>query len=161
VLSTERITPAVIPPGAFDPPAGWTLVRGAMQPARASLASAGIVLRHFGGPIINHPRIRAYFWGQTFSSTPEHEATSMQLLLPLRRAFEPDYAAGLAQYDVGTGRLEAWRFVNSDPPSWAGSVGFVVALAEFIAARSFSGEGPMFWFTVGGDDPLYAVYIPH
>src|SRR5262249_52274023 len=28
------------------------------------------------------------------------------------------------------------------------------------AARSFSGEGPMFWFTVGGDDPLYAVYIP-
>jgi hypothetical protein len=50
--------------------------------------------------------------------------------------------------------------VNSDPPSSLSGAGGVFQIGAFVINESYTSSAPTFWWSVGGHDPIYAIYVP-
>jgi hypothetical protein len=111
------------------------------------------------GPVIEYPEVYLYFWGAKFQN-PAHTVAVYEIASSFQRDFDARYSGFLTQYGVTAGHVIRLRFDSSNPPGYAGDGGVGAALGAFVLKEGLNGDSPLFWWTVGGHDPLYAVFVP-
>jgi hypothetical protein len=107
------------------------------------------------------PEIWAFFWGKTFAD-PAHKLAVGQIYSSLATLFTKTYGNGLWQYGVnvrGGGGLKNVYITDGDPPADVGNADFAVIM-DYVLAMSHTTDAPTFWWTVGGRDPIYAIFVP-
>jgi hypothetical protein len=175
VLDTTQVQRVTVPPSAYVPSVGFSHTQSATPthassssvdaPGFASNASAlplevPATVRLGPGPLSEHPQLWAFFWGKTFAA-PAHKYAVEQIYRSLAILFDKRYSGALAQYqiDASGGGLKNLYITDGDPPADVGCSDFG-AVMTFVIAMSHTTDAPSFWWSVGGHDPIYAIFVP-
>jgi len=173
VIDTTQAKKVHLPCSTYDPPVGWRQVPtpptsksganlptgpGMSAPSTPSPTTTANVISG-PGPWLKHPEVYLYFWGKTFAD-PSHEAAVLMFVESMKAIADPAYATGLAQYDSAPPKLIFHRFVSEDPNYDVGYPNTVGAIGGFVLTQGLSTDAPLFWWRLGGHDPLYVVLVP-
>ncbi len=184
VLDTLKVTRLRVSESSFDPPSTFkpaARVRGsgqatespvtASRPALAierSLQSqvtnavvGGMVANLSAnpiqgpGPIMANPDAYLFYWGHAFQG---HDSVLAALNESFARLYDTRYKQFLQEYSVTGGQLAGVFTDFGDPPSDVGAADFPAVIA-FVINKSLSTSAPTFWYTVGGHDPIYVIFV--
>ncbi len=181
LLDTQEVRRTKVPAATFAPPSGFQegklLTGSSISPAtmaaapalRPGLASSEIIAgpiaaepltataRLGPGPISAHPEVWLFYWGHTFKD-PAHSNGIQGLNESFGRLYDSRYEKFLAPYGVSGGALKDTFVADENPPSDVGNADFV-AIQAFVTRQSFTTPAPIFWWEVGGHDPIYAIFV--
>lgn len=182
VFEVEEVSEVRVPSASFAPLPSWHSVIGSSDDVaplplgirKAHATSQPASTRYLSffpepqtlahviqgpGPTIGHPELYLYFWGPTFNE-PTHATAVHELASSFQRIFDPRYSGFLTQYGVGMGRVIRLRFDTDNPPGFVGDGGVGAGVGAFVLKEGLNGNSPLFWWTVGGHDPLFVVFVP-
>lgn len=184
-FQVESVRRESAPCSNFDAPAGWTVATSAPAPTPTPTAPPPAPPRPAGaaalpptecppddtptgtaslvrgpGPISKNPRVYVLYWGRAFSD-PAHDDAVNRLTGSFQSFFATRFNDPMRRsYGINPGSVRNVVRVNEDPPRIAGGDGSAAAVSAFVGARTLAGDGPAFWWSVGGRDPLFAVFVP-
>jgi hypothetical protein len=109
------------------------------------------------GPEMGHPELYVVLWGKTLND-PGNAGQRAQLLTALNDMGRPQYTSFLSQYHVHGIKFNGLYFRPDLPPMAVGSSNFA-AIAAMVYDVGFRDGAPIFWWEVGGHDPLYVLLV--
>jgi hypothetical protein len=125
-----------MPPGGMDVPAH--VVRGP-------------------GPEMSNPEVYVVVWGAKLND-PANKVGQGEIVSSLADMVRPQYTNALAQYDINSSKVEGVYHRSDLPPRAVGSSNFA-AISAIVYDVGFNDGAPIFWWEVGGHDPLYVVLV--
>jgi len=161
VLTTKSISPVTVRSDSFKPPAQFKtgtyesykkmLAHPASRPEVSAHATLG------NGPVMANPELYVVFWGAALNAKPRSGAIS-ELFSSMNATFADRYMENLSQYGVGRGKIVGVYHRTGLPSMDVGNANFA-AISLLVYDIGFSENAPIFWWSIGGHDPLYAVLV--
>ncbi len=160
VLQTQSITPIQMRAGELEPPDGFREFRP-RQSRRDSIGGApggydvpATAVRG-PGPEMSNPELYVVLWGNQLND-PAHQGAVSELLAGINDMVRPGYVKPLEQYDIRSASFKGVYHRSDLPPRAVGSSNFA-AISAMVYDVGFKDGAPIFWWAVGGHDPLYVL----
>jgi hypothetical protein len=162
MLNTENIRRITVKTADFAPPTAFKLVATTPSPGSDALSqSFGFALTakaHQGpGPVMSNPELYVVFWGKALTQNPAPTALS-DLMTGIRETVQPNYVKFVSQYGVDSAKVAEVYDLGGDPSRDVGGSNFA-AVSATVYDIGFNHGGPLFWWEIGGHDPLYALFV--
>lgn len=162
VMRTQSIKPVAVSSSAFAPPEGFR--EAAPRESRADSVGGtpggydvpAQVIRG-PGPEMSNPELYVVFWGQQLND-PAHATARDELQASINDIVRPAYITPLRDYDIRSGTIKGFYSRPELPPSAIGSSNFA-AISAMVYDVGFRDGAPIFWWAVGGHDPLYVLVV--
>lgn len=157
VLTTTAIRPIQVKSSEFAPPQGYdTCVRPGITPRKVGPYQTSASVFGGPGPTMSNVEIYAVYWGPALASAGTGFYES--LVEGYSRAGDQRYLRYLKQYGTDSIKLIHSYSRPSAPSRDVGSTN-IAAAAAMVYDIGFSEDAPIFWWEVGGHDPLYALFV--
>lgn len=159
VFDTQSISRVTALSADLAPPAGFTAtaLRHKLPPRPPGGLSVPANVLDGPGPEMSHPELYAIFWGQALNA-PASLNERQQLLNGLNDIIKPAYTQSLDQYNVHGMKLNGVYSRPDLPPVAVGWANFA-AISAMVYDVGFRDGAPIFWWEVGGHDPLYVLMV--
>jgi hypothetical protein len=164
LLDTTSIRNVQVKTSDFSAPAGfrpdtssalWLDRIGNTQPVGGFQLTANAL--RGPGPVMSNVELYIVMWGKSFSRG-QLSGGVRELFGGFNSATDPRYIKYLKQYGVDSVSIQRVFFRDSTPSSDVGNANFA-AIDALVYDVGFSENAPIFWWSVGGHDPLYAVLV--
>lgn len=109
------------------------------------------------GPEMGHPEFYVVMWGRTLND-PANAGQRAQLLTGLNDMTQAAYTSALSQYQV-FGMKFSGLYSRPDLPPRATGTWNLTAISAMVYDVGFRDGAPIFWWEVGGHDPLYVLLV--
>lgn len=161
VYTTQTIRRVLVRGAEFEPPAGSrerpSRPSGPTRRDPATPGGADVpanVIRGIG-PEMGNPELEVVFWGAALNDT-RNQTGKAALMAGINDIVSPPYVTPLRQYSVNSARITGVHSRTDLPPRAVGSSNFAM-ISAMVYDVGFRDGAPIFWWSVGGHDPLYAI----
>jgi hypothetical protein len=163
VLDTISIKEVAVQAGDFAPPAGFDVVISSPKRKDSrtlppggfdSSASASIG----PGPVMSNPELYVVHWGHQYNSSLRGGSFVPTLASSFSDIASSSYIQYLKQYHVDSLKLIRTFYRDEAISRDVGSANFA-AISALVYDVGFSEFAPIFWWEVGGHDPLYTIFV--
>lgn len=162
VLETSSIRRVLVKAADLSPPEGFSeatprpgtpgLRERERRPGGADVPAS--VVRG-PGPEMSNPELYVVLWGRQLND-PANTAGVGELLAGVKDMLRPEYVQPLGQYDIRSAKIRGVHRRGDLPPRAVGTTNFA-AISAIVYDVGFYDGAPIFWWAVGGHDPLYVV----
>jgi hypothetical protein len=159
VLETTSIRSVTMRTADLAAPAGFTEVRPPADSTRTRPGGFDVpanVIRG-PGPEMGHPELYVVLWGQKLNDSTTR-AGQGAVLAAINEMVKPAYTTWLGDYQSHEQRLLGVYRRSDLPPRAVGSSNFA-AISAMVYDVGFKERAPIFWWEVGGHDPLYVLLV--
>lgn len=160
VFDTKSIRPITVKSSDFSLPSGLRRVesfdstRKTLPPGALDVSASAI---RGPGPVVGHPELYLILWGSELND-PQNKVGIELFVSHIGAMIKPAYTQYLAQYDVHSSVIKGRYYRPALPPRAVGSSNFA-AISAIVYDVGFKDGTPIFWWEVGGHDPLYTILV--
>jgi hypothetical protein len=161
VLTTTSIRPVTVRSDSFKPPPRFkTAAYDSHQRIRAHTSNqpqVSATARSGAGPVMANAELYVVFWGPALNRTPASGAM-IELFSSMNATLSKRYIEHLSQYGVDSAKIAGVYHRSGAPSRDVGNANFA-AISALVYDIGFNENAPIFWWSIGGHDPLYAVFV--